>query len=228
MELEWQHIYWFHRGGVQCQPSSNFSLSFPGPGADHVSEEWGERVEDDVWETGEVGLHVSDIRLRQPRARSDPPSQREAARGWESRTVLWALHLQWQVSTITELNKPCIFFLKKINNVMMLLINSSWPFHPLRIHFFCVGSNVNRQLVKRMLILSSLMLASTCFSGTSLQLISMRTSAWMRQNGPCTRTGTAGCTASLASTLSWMVSSISELHLRYPPQFLQLRSLFFL
>lgn len=52
----------------------------------------------------------------------------------------------------------------------------------------------------------------------------MRTSAWMRQNGPCTRTGTAGCTASLASTLSWTVSSISELHLRYPPQFLQLCS----
>lgn len=48
----------------------------------------------------------------------------------------------------------------------------------------------------------------------------MRASAWMRQNGPCTRTGTAGCTTSLASTLSWMVSSISELHLRYPPQFL--------
>lgn len=53
----------------------------PGPGADHISEEWGERVEDDVRETGEVGLHVSDVRLRQPRARSDPPSQREAARG---------------------------------------------------------------------------------------------------------------------------------------------------
>lgn len=27
MELERQRIYWFHRGGVQCQPSSNFSLS---------------------------------------------------------------------------------------------------------------------------------------------------------------------------------------------------------
>lgn len=80
---------------------------------------------------------------------------------------------------------------------------------------FLVGSNVDRQLGKTMLIFSSLLfLDSTCFSGTSLQLISMRTSAWMRRNGPCTRTGTAGCTASLASTSSWMVSSISELHLR--------------
>lgn len=84
---------------------------------------------------------------------------------------------------------------------------------------FLVGSNVDRQLGKKMLIFSSLLFPdSTCFSGTSLQLISTRTSAWMRQNGPCTRTGTAGCTASLASTLSWMVSSISELHLRYPLQ----------
>lgn len=31
MELERQHIYWFHRGGVQCHPSSNFSLSAPPP-----------------------------------------------------------------------------------------------------------------------------------------------------------------------------------------------------
>lgn len=80
---------------------------------------------------------------------------------------------------------------------------------------FLVGSNVDRQPGKRMLIFSSLLFPDwTCFSGTSLQLISMRTSAWMRQSGPCTRTGTAGCTASLASTSSWMVSSISELHLR--------------
>lgn len=59
----------------------------------------------------------------------------------------------------------------------MLLINSSRPFHLMRIHLFHVGSNVGSQLMKIMLIFSSLLLASTCFSGTSLQLISMGTSA---------------------------------------------------
>lgn len=87
-----------------------------------------------------------------------------------------------------------------------------------RSHFH-FHSYMGSELVKRMLIFSSLLfLDSTWFLDTSLLLISMRTSAWMRQNGPCTRTGTAGCTVSLASTLSWMVSSTSELHLRYPPQ----------
>lgn len=53
--------------------------------------------------------------------------------------------------------------------------------------------------------------------GTSLQPTSMRTSAWMRLNGQCTRTGTAGCTASLARTLSWMASFTSELRPRWIP-----------
>lgn len=57
-------------------------------------------------------------------------------------------------------------------------------------------------------------LNSSFLPDTSLQLTSMRASAWMRPSGLCTRTGTAGCTASLAGILSWMVSFTSELHPR--------------
>lgn len=63
-------------------------------GADHISEEWGERIADDVRETGEVVLHFSELRLHQQGACSDEVSQWEAARGRESCAVLRALHLQ--------------------------------------------------------------------------------------------------------------------------------------
>lgn len=50
--------------------------------------------------------------------------------------------------------------------------------------------------------------------GIYLQPTSMRTSAWTTLNGQCTRTGMAGCTASLARISSLMASFISGHHLR--------------
>lgn len=63
-------------------------------GADHISEEWRERIADDVQQTGEVGLHLPELRLHQPGAFSDQISQWEAPRGREPCAVLRAVHLQ--------------------------------------------------------------------------------------------------------------------------------------
>lgn len=57
-------------------------------GAEHIPEEWGQRAEYDVRETREVGIHVPELRLHQPRAGSDEISQREAEGGRGSRAVL--------------------------------------------------------------------------------------------------------------------------------------------
>lgn len=69
-------------------------------GADRISEEWRERPANDVREARAVGLHFPELRLYQPGACPDQISQREAQRGWESCAVLWAVHLQWQVSDL--------------------------------------------------------------------------------------------------------------------------------
>lgn len=62
---------------MQLNSSSKFHVL----GADHISEEWRECIAADVRETGEVGLHLPELRLHQPGASPDQISQWEAARG---------------------------------------------------------------------------------------------------------------------------------------------------
>lgn len=72
-------------------------MASPVLGADHVSEERRERAADDVWEAREVGLHLPELRLHQPHSSPDQIRQQEADSGTETRAVLWAIRLQWQV-----------------------------------------------------------------------------------------------------------------------------------